>query len=64
MGGKAYNGEWKEGKMNGQGTLEDKKNGMLFKGEMGNSDMRNGIATYKELGNILKRRTIVNGVTK
>ena len=64
VGGKTYNGEWKEGKMNGQGTLEDKKNGMLFKGEMRNNDMWNGIATYKEYGNIVKRRTIVNGVAK
>ena len=61
VGGKTYNGEWKEGNMHGQGTLEDKKNGKLFKGEMKNNDMWNGEASMMD-GSL--KKTIVNGVTQ
>jgi hypothetical protein len=59
--GSTYNGEWKKGKMHGQGTLEDKKKGMMFKGEMKNNDMWNGEASMMD-GSL--RKTIVNGVAK
>ena len=48
----------------GQGTLEDKKKGLLFRGEMKNNAPWNGVGTYEKYGYIIRRKNIVNGVAK